>query len=101
MPRVYNKHHGDAPVGAVYVGRGSGFGNPFSHLKSSKALWKVNTREEAVEAYRTWVLDPARAVLYYKIREELKGKDLVCFCAPKPCHADILLQIANGDQRDE
>ena len=30
------------------------------------------------------------------IRKELKGKDLVCWCAPKSCHADILLEIANA-----
>jgi len=27
--------------------------------------------------------------------EELRGKDLVCWCAPLPCHADILLELAN------
>ncbi|GAG87489.1 unnamed protein product, partial [marine sediment metagenome] len=26
---------------------------------------------------------------------ELKGKDLVCWCAPLPCHADVLLELAN------
>jgi hypothetical protein len=26
---------------------------------------------------------------------ELKGKDLVCYCAPKACHGDILLRLAN------
>jgi hypothetical protein len=30
------------------------------------------------------------------IKRELKGKDLICFCAPKPCHADVLLEIANA-----
>lgn len=29
MPRVYNKHHGDAPPGAVYIGRPTKWGNPF------------------------------------------------------------------------
>jgi hypothetical protein len=27
---------------------------------------------------------------------ELRGKDLVCWCAPKPCHGDVLLRLANG-----
>ena len=31
------------------------------------------------------------------IRHELAGKDLVCWCSPKSCHADILLEIANAD----
>ena len=30
--------------------------------------------------------------------EDLKGKDLICFCPPdKPCHADILLELANPE----
>lgn len=29
MPKVYNKYHNDAPADAVYIGRGSPFGNPF------------------------------------------------------------------------
>lgn len=29
-------------------------------------------------------------------RAELRGKDLVCWCAPKACHADVLLDIANS-----
>lgn len=95
MPKVYNKHHGNAPKDAVYVGRPSGFGNPFTHLESSLAKYKVKTRDEAVEKYREWVLAPEQAVLYYRIREELAGKDLVCWCAPEKCHADVLLEIAN------
>lgn len=30
------------------------------------------------------------------IKKELKGKDLVCWCAPLPCHADVLLELANA-----
>jgi hypothetical protein len=29
-------------------------------------------------------------------RDKLRGKDLVCWCPPGPCHADVLLEIANG-----
>ena len=29
---------------------------------------------------------------------ELKGKDLVCWCAPAPCHADILVELANPEE---
>jgi hypothetical protein len=32
------------------------------------------------------------------IRRELRGKDLACWCKPgEPCHADVLLELANGD----
>ena len=27
----------------------------------------------------------------------LRGKDLVCWCAPQRCHADVLLKYANED----
>lgn len=32
------------------------------------------------------------------IRRELRGKDLACWCPlDAPCHADVLLEIANAD----
>jgi len=31
---------------------------------------------------------------------ELRGKDLICWCAPLPCHADILLELANQEAED-
>ena len=34
-------------------------------------------------------------VLETKAKEELKGKDLICWCAPERCHAEILLKYAN------
>jgi hypothetical protein len=27
--------------------------------------------------------------------DELRGRDLVCFCAPRPCHGDLLLRLAD------
>lgn len=30
-----------------------------------------------------------------KVKEELAGKDLICYCAPAPCHGDVLVEIAN------
>ena len=38
------------------------------------------------------------ASLIQEIKDELKGKDLVCFCAPKLCHGEVLLRIANGTE---
>lgn len=33
-----------------------------------------------------------------EIRDELGGRDLVCWCPlDQPCHADVLLELANGD----
>lgn len=98
MPKVWNKRHKGVPKDAVYVGRPTQWGNPFSHLPSSAANYKVATREEAVEKYRVYAqsrfLDP-HDNFAGDIRDMLKGKDLVCWCAPKACHADVLLELAN------
>jgi hypothetical protein len=46
-----------------------------------------------IEKYRNWLI--SNKELYAQI-EELRGKHLVCWCAPKSCHADVLLTIANA-----
>jgi len=88
MPRVYNKHLRDVPYSAVYVGRPTKWGNPF-------AIGKDGTREEVIVKYRKW-LTYERPDLVEMAFRELRGKDLVCWCHPKACHADVLLELANG-----
>lgn len=88
IPKVYNKYHKNAPEGAVYIGRGSPFGNPYQ-------IGVAGTREEVLEKYKQY-LDLNPHLVDY-VKKVLKGKDLVCFCSPKACHGDILLKIANGD----
>ena len=88
MPTVYNKHHKNAPPGAVYVGRPTKWGNPY-------VIGKDGTREEVIQKYREWFFCSGAAELQREARKELTGKDLVCWCAPKPCHADILLEFVN------
>ena len=85
MPKVWNKRDPNIPKDAVYVGRPSKWGNPF-------IVGRDGNREQVVEKFRQHFID-----LFWReqIQEELKGKDLVCWCAPKPCHADVLLKIAN------
>lgn len=92
-PKVWNKHHGNAPADAVYIGRGSQWGNPFSHMRNTTARHVVATREEAVRRFEELVL--AHPTLVQVIKQELRGKHLLCFCAPKACHGDVLLRIAN------
>jgi hypothetical protein len=55
--RIFNRHHRDAPPDAVWVGRGSALGNPFTHLRgrTTRADYQVATRDEAIEAYRRWL----------------------------------------------
>jgi hypothetical protein len=94
VPKVYNKRKPDYPEDAVYVGRPSIFGNPYSHLPG-KGEVDVATREEAIEAHRLWLQRTPELV--DRIRRVLRGKDLLCWCAPFACHADTLLRVAAGE----
>lgn len=87
-PKVFNKHHKNAPIDAIYIGRGSPWGNPF-------VIGVHGNRDQVIQQYHALVhSDPANLAT---IKRELKGKHLVCFCAPKPCHGDVLLRIANEE----
>ena len=86
MPRVLNKQTDQIPQDAVYVGRPSKWGNPF-------IIGTHGTRKAVIAKYADW-LDG----MIYNGRldlNELEGKDLVCYCAPRHCHADVLLELAN------
>ena len=93
MPRVYNKRDAATPRTAVYVGRPTVFGNPFSHLPGTLATHRVATRDAAVDEYERWIRE--NPALLARAKRELRGKDLVCWCAPARCHADVLIKLAN------
>jgi hypothetical protein len=77
----------------VFVGRGSIWGNPYSTLENSRAIWKVDTVEEALDKYGAYVLENSNLVWRIKY---LEGKVLGCYCDPDPlCHAHILAALAN------
>lgn len=88
MPKVYNVQHNNSPKTAVYVGRPTAFGNPYPV--------RNDDRKRAVALYRAYLM--GNRALLTKVKKELKGKDLLCFCAPLPCHADVLLEVANDSQ---
>lgn len=75
----------------VYIGRPSKWGNPFSHIPE-RAECYVPTREHAVECYRRWILTQPDLL---KDLHELRGKTLGCWCAPKPCHGDVLAELSS------
>lgn len=77
----------------IYIGRPGPWGNPFSHQEGTLAQFKVNTRTEAVEAYRAWLLGNPDLVAKAK---ELRGKVLGCWCKPLSCHGDVLAEIAES-----
>lgn len=92
MPRVYNKRIENPPKDAIYVGRPTIYGNPYSHIGQTAAKFFVPTRKEAIERYTSDIVPELLAEGHI---EKLRGKDLVCWCAPKSCHADVLLKLAN------
>jgi hypothetical protein len=78
----------------IYIGRPSVWGNPFSHLDDSLAEFYVNTRTEAISKYREWLL--SQPELVERAKKELSGKRLGCWCKPKACHGDVLVDIIQG-----
>ncbi len=94
------------PENTVKVDRTTKWGNPFAigsqhTVEGDDELAAINTAEEAVIYFREWVesgpwygceFDPA----------ELRGKNLACWCAlDQPCHADVLLELANAETGPE
>jgi hypothetical protein len=71
------------------VGRPSKWGNPYPHDGTAAG------RLRAVTLYRHRLR--GRPDLLAAARTELAGRDLVCWCPPgHPCHADVLIELANG-----
>lgn len=111
------------PANTIYVGRPTRFGNPFlthaderdGHGEKTGRRIEIRSAEEAVSLYRKWLGKAMRSaefdrkadinsyMLYFDrkiICEEiatLRGKNLACWCPlDQPCHADVLLELANA-----
>jgi hypothetical protein len=70
----------------VYIGRGSKWGNPF-------IIGKDGSREDVVEKFRAYFAELRRGT---KITDrdiaDLLGLRLGCFCKPRPCHGDVIVE---------
>jgi hypothetical protein len=76
------------PPNTVYVGRPTKWGNPY-HIAG------FVSREGAVRNYHIWLRE--RLVEDPHFLDELKDKDLACWCRlDEPCHADILLKFLSN-----
>jgi len=80
----------------VYVGRGSKWGNPYSHKEGTLAEKVVGSRSEAIQKYEEYLLSNEDLM---RDLPKLRGKILGCWCKPKSCHGDILIKYANGPQK--
>jgi hypothetical protein len=91
---VWNRRDPKVPADAVYVGRPTKWGNPFKIGDCTNIVsnGRPMSRTDVVLAYRDAVCRGREQ----EIRKELRGKHLVCWCAPLSCHADVLLEIANA-----
>jgi hypothetical protein len=96
-----------------YEGRISadGMRHDYFHPDGTVTRYMVRyaTRAELVALYRATLLDPTPSMVQSHpgrrgqfldvttadIRAELAGRDLACWCPPGPCHADVLLEVAN------
>ncbi len=86
MAQKLNKHRDVLTANAVYVGRPSQFGNPF-------VIGEDGTRDEVIEPYCNWFYQRIMDDPQFKTDVDgLRGDDLVCWCAPKACHADVILE---------
>ena len=98
------------PPNTVVVARPSKWGNPFTvsaAIDSGLAETEREGRAVAVEAFRAWLRGGAGVAGWspasdaHRLRilaelPELAGKNLACWCPlDQPCHADVLLELAN------
>lgn len=80
------------PAGAVYVGRPSKWGNDFKIGDPDPVEDRPMTAADAVRHFES-----ALAFAPDESIAELRGKDLACWCKiGDPCHADVLLRLANS-----
>ena len=74
----------------VVVDRTTKWGNPFRMVEDTH-----EERERVIQAYRVWLWQQIKTGKVGLIElAELRNERLGCWCAPKKCHADVLLNAA-------
>jgi hypothetical protein len=88
------------PAGAIAVTPRTRWSNKYKIGDPDPLTGEPMTAEDAVVWYAASLdpaLNPAAEAERYWIRRELRGKDLGCACSlARPCHVDVLLEIANS-----
>ncbi len=90
--KLFNLHHFNGDIKnikepVIYIGRGGAWGNPHK-------IGAHKTRDDVISKHREELANDLYRIA--AVRKELKGKSLACYCAPAPCHGDILMQVANA-----
>ena len=70
----------------VYIGRPSRWGNPYQ-------VGRDGTRAEVIARYEAWLATQPELV---RALPGLAGRTLGCWCAPAPCHGDVLVRLADA-----
>lgn len=87
MPKVLNIDYDELTYKSIYIGRPTKWGNEF----------KIGVHGNRKKVISMFIRKKKKdKVFIARVKKELRGKDLVCHCKPKPCHGDWLLEIANG-----
>lgn len=90
---------GMAEVG-FYVGRPSALGNP-------NIVGRDGSREEVIANYRTWlrrqieelnptVMPELAKIVHFARMADTSKVVLFCWCKPKSCHADVIVEVVQG-----
>ena len=95
-PRVLNRRTmlPEEIAGSVHVGRPTIWSNPH-YIGFCRRCRRVHDRAQSIAMFRRYLLQ--KPELLARVRHELRGMNLICWCAPLPCHADVLLELANAD----
>lgn len=70
----------------VFIGRPSMWGNPF-------VSGCDGSRSEVISKYKRWIQTQPHLMGQL---HTLKGRRLGCFCKPKMCHGDVLVELADA-----
>ena len=98
--KVWNKRDPNVPKDAVLVDRTTKWGNPFRIGKDAAGIYW--SRDDVIQLHKSWFQGFEKSDFeWHGLQDdlhELRGKDLVCWCAPLPCHADTLMELANKEE---
>lgn len=96
------------PENTVVVSRPSKWGNPWKvgeeyvvYSEGGKDITDSFSAAQCVHRFQVWLAaSTAGSRLVDDAKQFLRGKNLACWCKPgTPCHADVLLELANGEPK--
>ena len=80
----------------VYLTRGTLWGNPHPHGTPCGRCHVVHTRAQCIEAFRQDWESPAWEAKRARALRELPGTVGLCWCAPEPCHGQVIADYVNA-----